>query len=70
MNQGGGADTNAAIAGALFGALAGLEAIPTLGVASILACRPLAEAGAPQPRPMHYWPDDLLEIAEALLRPA
>ena len=68
VNQGGDADTNAAIAGALFGALAGLEAIPQRWVAPVLACRPLAEAGAARPRPMDYWPDDLLEIAEALLR--
>jgi hypothetical protein len=33
----------------------------------VLACRPLAAAGAARPRPMTYWPDDLLDIAEALL---
>jgi len=25
------------------------------------------EAGAPRPRPMPCWPDDVLELAEALL---
>ncbi len=68
VNQGGDADTNAAIAGALFGAAAGIEAIPQRWVAPVLACRPLAELGVARPRPMQYWPDDLLEIAEALLR--
>ena len=65
---GGDTDTNAAIAGALLGAALGMESIPPRWVAPVLACRPLAEVGAARPRPMHYWPDDLLEIAEALLR--
>jgi ADP-ribosylglycohydrolase len=68
VNAGGDTDTNAAIAGALLGAALGLAAIPPRWVAPVLACRPLTEAGAARPRPMHYWPDDLLEIAEALLR--
>lgn len=63
-----GAVGDAAVAGALLGAAGGMEAIPRRQVAPVLACRPLAEAGAAQPRPMEYWPDDLLEIAEALLR--
>jgi len=62
------AGVNAAVAGALIGAAAGIEAIPPRRIAQVLACRPLAEAGAARPRPMDYWPDDLLEIAEALLR--
>jgi hypothetical protein len=33
----------------------------------VLACRPLVEAGALRPRPIEYWPDDVLELAEALL---
>ena len=68
MAAGGDTGTNAAIAGALLGAATGIAAIPPRWVAPVLACRPLAEAGAARPRPMHYWPDDLLEIAEALLR--
>ena len=68
VGAGGDTDTNAAIAGALAGAVLGIEAIPPRWVLPVLACRPLAEAGAPRPRPMHYWPDDVLEIAEALLR--
>jgi ADP-ribosylglycohydrolase/fructose-1,6-bisphosphatase/inositol monophosphatase family enzyme len=64
---GGDADTNAAVAGALLGALHGCDAFPARWVFPVLACRPLAEAGAPRPRPAAYWPDDLLDLAEALL---
>jgi len=67
MGAGGDTDTNAAVAGALLGAALGIAAIPPRWVAPVLACRPLAEAGAARPRPMQYWPDDLLDIAEALL---
>jgi ADP-ribosylglycohydrolase len=65
--RGGDTDTNAAIAGALLGAFHGREAIPERWIYPVLACRPLAEAGALRPRPIEYWPDDVLELAEALL---
>jgi ADP-ribosyl-[dinitrogen reductase] hydrolase len=65
---GGDTDTNAAIAGALLGSFFGRQAFPGRWIYAVLACRPLAEAGAPRPRPMEYWPDDVLEVAEALLR--
>jgi hypothetical protein len=64
---GGDTDTNAAIAGALLGALHGRDAFPSRWILPVLACRPLAEAADPRPRPMAYWPDDVLEVAEALL---
>ncbi|HYY60187.1 MAG TPA: ADP-ribosylglycohydrolase family protein [Burkholderiales bacterium] len=64
VGRGGDTDTNAAIAGALLGACHGREAIPARWIYPVLACRPLAEAGALRPRPMEYWPDDLLELAE------
>jgi ADP-ribosylglycohydrolase/fructose-1,6-bisphosphatase/inositol monophosphatase family enzyme len=64
---GGDTDTNAAVAGALLGALHGREAFPSRWIYPVLACRPLAEAADPRPRPMEYWPDDVLEVAEALL---
>jgi len=67
VGRGGDTDTNAAIAGALLGACQGREAVPSRWVYPVLACRPLAEAGALRPRPMEYWPDDVLELAEALL---
>jgi ADP-ribosylglycohydrolase/fructose-1,6-bisphosphatase/inositol monophosphatase family enzyme len=66
---GGDTDTNAAIAGALLGAALGREAIPSRWVLPVLACRPMAEVGALRPRPMSCWPDDVLDIAEALLNP-
>lgn len=64
---GGDTDTNAAIAGALLGALHGRAAFPSRWILPVLACRPLAEAADPRPRPMQYWPDDLFELTEALL---
>jgi ADP-ribosylglycohydrolase len=65
--RGGDTDTNAAIAGALLGACHGRDKIPARWILPVLACRPLAEGGALRPRPMEYWPDDVLELAEALL---
>ncbi|HOH51346.1 MAG TPA: ADP-ribosylglycohydrolase family protein [Candidatus Hydrogenedentes bacterium] len=66
--RGGDTDTNAAICGALLGAVHGLDAVPQRWVDDILDCRP--EAGRPgvhRPRPESYWPVDALELAEALL---
>ena len=60
-------DTNGAIAGALFGAAYGLSGIPERWVLPVLACRPDRQLSAGQPRPMVYWPDDLAQLAEALL---
>jgi ADP-ribosylglycohydrolase len=68
VGRGGDTDTNAAIAGALLGAHYGREKIPPRWIYPVLACRPLAEAGALRPRPIEYWPDDVLELAEALLQ--
>ncbi|HYL88019.1 MAG TPA: inositol monophosphatase family protein [Burkholderiales bacterium] len=65
--RGGDTDTNAAIAGALVGAHCGREKIPARWILPVLACRPLAQGGALRPRPMEYWPDDVLDLAEALL---
>ncbi|HEY1287555.1 MAG TPA: inositol monophosphatase family protein [Burkholderiales bacterium] len=67
VGRGGDTDTNAAIAGALLGACHGRDAFPARWIYRVLACRPLAEAADPRPRPMVYWPDDVLELAEALL---
>jgi ADP-ribosylglycohydrolase/fructose-1,6-bisphosphatase/inositol monophosphatase family enzyme len=64
---GGDTDTNAAICGALLGAALGGQAIPSRWVLPVLACRVTLDAGAPRPRPAPYWPDDILELAEALL---
>jgi len=60
------ADASGAIAGALLGALYGRDTLPARWLLPLLACRPDAEAGAPQPRRMAYWPDDVLDLAESL----
>ena len=65
---GGDTDTNAAIAGALLGAIHGVSAIPEQWRTAVLQCRP--ERGRPevrQHRPEVYWPVDALALAEALL---
>jgi len=67
--RGGDTDTNAAIAGALLGAIYGREAIPAQWARCLAACRP--QAGLPgvrHPRPPIYWPVDAPDLAERLLR--
>jgi ADP-ribosylglycohydrolase len=64
---GGDTDTNAAIAGALLGAVHGRDAIPPQWLRSILSCRPLAKSGTSHPRPVEFWPVDVLPLAERLL---
>ena len=66
--RGGDTDTNAAICGALLGAVYGLDAIPEQWQSSVLNCRPAAGMpGVHQPRPECFWPVDALVLAEALL---
>ena len=65
--RGGDTDTNAAICGALLGASQGREAVPLQWRNAILSCRPIAADGFHEPRPNTYWPDDALDLAEALL---
>jgi len=65
--RGGDTDTNAAIAGALLGAVHGRDAVPLRWRNAILSCRALQEAGARNPRPPVYWPVDAYEVAEGLL---
>ena len=66
VRRGGDTDTNAAIAGALLGAVHGRAAVPPQWRSMVLSCRPLAPH-ARVPRPAQYWPVDVLEIAERLL---
>ena len=69
--RGGDTDTNAAISGALLGAVHGREAIPERWVETIQGCRP--QAGTPgvhKPRPECFWPADALELAEQLIATA
>jgi ADP-ribosyl-[dinitrogen reductase] hydrolase len=66
--RGGDTDTNAAICGALLGAVYGREAVPERWSRAILDCRP--EEGRPgvnRPRPNQFWPVDALELAEELV---
>jgi ADP-ribosylglycohydrolase len=64
--RGGDTDTNAAIAGALLGAVHGREGLPRQWRSMVLSCHPVA-GFAHRPRPMAYWPGDVFELAERLL---
>ncbi len=67
--RGGDTDTNAAICGALLGAVEGRQAIPAQWSECLRNCRP-AEGirGVRHPRPERFWPVDALELADDLLR--
>jgi ADP-ribosylglycohydrolase len=68
VRAGGDTDTNAAICGALVGAVYGREAVPAQWRQLVLSCRPMD--GYPdihQPRPALFWPTDALVLAEQLL---
>jgi ADP-ribosyl-[dinitrogen reductase] hydrolase len=65
---GGDTDTNAAITGALLGAAQGRAAFPVRWAMPVLTSRADAGLGVGRPRPEEYWPDDLIDLAEALLR--
>ncbi len=67
VRRGGDTDTNAAIVGALLGAVLGREAIPLQWRTMVLTCRAEAELGAAHPRPAWLWATDAMELAEALL---
>jgi ADP-ribosylglycohydrolase len=68
VRRGGDADTNAAIAGALLGAVHGLRSLPLQWRARVLCCRPTdALPTTERPRPRAFWPTDALLLAEALL---
>ena len=66
--RGGDTDTNAAICGALLGAVHGRDGIPRQWSQCILTCRPLAgQPGVRRPRPECFWPVDAMVLAERLL---
>ncbi|MXZ70760.1 MAG: hypothetical protein F4Z04_04520 [Acidobacteria bacterium] len=66
--RGGDTDTNAAICGALLGAVHGQDAVPAQWVDALLTCRPEAgRAGVHQPRPEVFWPVDAMELAARLV---
>ena len=65
--RGGDTDTNAAICGALLGAVHGREAIPDRWIETIQGCRPRARCTqvCMKPRPECFWPADALGIGRA-----
>lgn len=68
VHQGGDTDTNAAICGALLGAVHGIDALPRRWQQAVLDCKPEAGGeGVRQPRPALYWPGDALELPLQLL---
>jgi ADP-ribosylglycohydrolase/fructose-1,6-bisphosphatase/inositol monophosphatase family enzyme len=67
VQHGGDTDTNAAIAGALVGALRGREAWPLRWRRTVMTCRALPEASAHRPRESIFWGVDALVLAERLL---
>lgn len=67
--RGGDTDTNAAICGALLGAVHGRGQVPAQWVEKILECRPdFGRPGVHRPRPECFWPADVLQLADELLR--
>lgn len=66
---GGDTDTNAAIVGALLGAVYGRDAIPGRWLHTLQNCRPEhGRQGVRWPRPQCFWPVDAPELAEQLLQ--
>ncbi|MDY0297446.1 MAG: ADP-ribosylglycohydrolase family protein [Acidobacteriota bacterium] len=67
--RGGDTDTNAAICGALLGAVHGEHSLPRNWRRTVLRCRPESgRSGVYRPRPREYWPIDAKELALALAR--
>lgn len=64
IRQGGDTDTNACIVGALIGAVEGVQALPAPWSLAIQSARPNTGRRA---RPISYWPDDSIWLAQALL---
>jgi len=63
----GGVPTDLALAMALRGVALGRRAFSPAQALPVLTCRPDPGLGVAQPRPEEYWPDDLADLAEALL---
>ena len=68
VGRGGDTDTNAAIAGALLGAVAGERGVPHAWRWMVRSCRPEhGFANVSRPRPAWLWPVDVDALAERLL---
>ncbi len=69
--HGGDTDTNAAICGALLGAIHGEAAIPAQWKEKVLHCRPeKGKPGVHRPRPPMFWSVDALDLAARLVSDA
>ncbi len=69
VSSGGDTDTNGAICGALLGAVHGMESIPVRWRNTILNCKPSKNnPEARHPRPECFWPVDVPQLSEELLR--
>lgn len=67
VNRGGDTDTNGAIAGALLGAIYGLEKVPQDWKDTVANCWPSADnPKSKRPRPPSFWPNDFMSLAERL----
>jgi ADP-ribosyl-[dinitrogen reductase] hydrolase len=66
VRRGGDTDTNAAVAGALLGAVYGRAAVPFQWRQMVMSCH-AHPAASRRPRPAAYWPADALDLAERLL---
>jgi ADP-ribosylglycohydrolase/fructose-1,6-bisphosphatase/inositol monophosphatase family enzyme len=67
VRAGGDTDTNAAICGALLGAVFGRDALPMQWQQMVETARPMPGwPNVQQPRPAIYWPIDVLVLAERL----
>jgi len=67
VRMAGGMPDEAAVAGALRGGAMGRQAFSPAEALAVLTCRPDPGLGVARPRPEEYWPDDLIDLAEALL---
>jgi hypothetical protein len=56
-----------ALMAALNGAVAGRQAFPAREGLALMACRPDAALEVARPRPDTLWPDDVIDLSEALL---
>jgi fructose-1,6-bisphosphatase/inositol monophosphatase family enzyme len=56
-----------ALTGALLGATSGRQAFAAREGLALMACRPDTALGVTRPRPDALWPDDVVDLAEALL---
>ena len=68
VGYGGDTDTNAAICGAILGAVYGIDEIPNRWRQAVLSCRPTEnDPNVKNPRPNWLWTVDALELTDRLL---